>query len=88
MLGYRWGGQTLISAAIWIVLGLIAWLAVVQRTTLRVWIAWTSFCLVLFPALLWWRDQWSTLNVAIAAILAPVFGLLGLADQRTLGAED
>jgi hypothetical protein len=52
------------------------WIASVQRGFLRVWAAWTVFCLILFPAILKTRGQLDTHSFIIAVILAPLAALI------------
>ena len=53
-----------------------AWVAAAQRGFLRVWIAWTVVCLILFPSILKVRGELDPRSFAVAVILAPLAALI------------
>jgi hypothetical protein len=68
--------NALIAGGVIAALAVFGWVATVQRGFLRVWLAWTVFCLILFPAILATRGQLDPHRLVGAAILAPVAALL------------
>ena len=71
--------QALMAGAVVAALAAFAWIAAAQRGFLRVWLAWTIVCLILFPALLASRGQLTPRSFVAAAILAPVAALVAWA---------
>ncbi len=72
----------LIGAAVVFALGVVGYVAVGQRTFVRVWLCWTIFCLILFTALLGSHGMINAHNLMVAWAVAPLAALLGWLRQR------
>ena len=65
-------------------LAVIGWFATAQTSFVRAWLAWSGFCLILFPALVVAHGSTAPKALLAAAVLAPAAGLLGGWRQASL----
>ena len=65
-------------------LAAVGWFATAQTSFLKAWLAWSGFCLILFPALVASHGAATPKALLAAAVLAPLAGLLGGWRQASL----